>query len=159
MTYVLSAQTLEVLPSTEYGPFHESFVVLTEHVLGLFGGYAHQIIGIFGWLDTPSPLLVTFVWTSLLGFLLILGLSVSRRHDGWVLIGVLAGAVFVTVALIEWNAGSAGITWQARDGFPLYVGVPLVAGIVIPKHSILGFGGRSQMAIAACRHRTGGVPT
>ena len=82
VAYVLSAQTLEVLHSTEYGPFHGSFVVLTEHVLGLFGGYAHQIIGVFGWLDTPSPLLVTFVWTSLVGFLAdprALGVEETRR--------------------------------------------------------------------------------
>jgi Predicted membrane protein (DUF2142) len=149
VTFVLSAQTLEVLHSTEYGPFHGSFVVLTEHVLGLFGGYAHQIIGVFGWLDTPSPLLVTFLWTSLVGFLLILGISASRRRDGWVLIGVIAGAVIVTVAVIEWNAGSAGITWQARDGLPLYVGVPLVAGVAIPKQSILGFGDAVRWRIAA----------
>jgi Predicted membrane protein (DUF2142) len=149
VTYVLSAQSLKVLPSTEYRPFHGSFVVLTEHVFGLFGGYAHQIIGIFGWLDTPSPLLVTFVWASLVGFLLILGLAVSRGRDGWVLIGVIAGAVVVTVGLIELNAGTAGITWQARDGFPLYAAIPLVAGIGIPRQSILGFGDSARLRVAA----------
>jgi hypothetical protein len=149
VTFVLSAQSLKVLPSTAYGPFHGSFVVLTEHVLSLFGGYAHQMIGVFGWLDTPSPLLVTFVWASLIGFLLILGLSVARGRDGWVLIGVIAGAVIVTLALIERNAGTAGITWQARDGFPLYAGIPLVAGIGIPRNSILGFGDSARLRSAA----------
>jgi hypothetical protein len=149
VAFVLSVQTLKVLPSTAYRPFHGSFVVLTDHVLGLFGGYAHQIIGIFGWLDTPSPPLVTFVWASLIGFLLVLGLSVSRGRDGWVLIGVIAGAVIVTLGLIEWNAGTAGITWQARDGFPLCAGIPLVAGIGIPRQSILGFGDAARLRIAA----------
>jgi hypothetical protein len=141
-------QTLKVLPSTAYRPFHGSFVVLTEHVLGLFGGYGRQIIGVFGWLDTPSPLLTTLVWTSLVGFLLLLGLSVSKRHDAWVLVGVMAGAVIVTLALIDWNAGTAGITWQARDGFPLYAGVPLIAGIGIPRQSIRGFGNSVRLRVA-----------
>lgn len=149
VAFVLSVQTLKVLPSTAYRPFHGSFVVLTDHVLGLFGGYAHQIIGVFGWLDTPSPPLVTFVWASLIGFLLVLGLSVSRGRDGWVLIGVIAGAVIVTLGLIEWSAGTAGITWQARDGFPLCAGIPLVAGIGIPRQSILGFGDAARLRIAA----------
>jgi hypothetical protein len=148
VSFVLSVQTLKVLPSTAHGPFRRSFVLLTEHVLGLFGGYGRELIGVFGWLDTPSPLLTTLIWTSLVGFLLILGLSVSKRRDGWILIGVIVGAVIVTVGLIEWNAGTAGITWQARDGFPLYAGVPLVAGIVIPKQAIPRFGDSLRWRVA-----------
>ena len=147
--FILSVQTLKVLPSTAYPPFHGSFVVLTEHVLGLFGGYGREMIGVFGWLDTPSPLVTTLVWTSLVGFLVVLGLSVSRRRDTWVLIGVIAGAFIVTLGLIEWNAGTAGITWQARDGFPLYAGIPLVAGVGIPKQSLLGFGASVRWRVAA----------
>jgi hypothetical protein len=149
VAFVISAQSLKILPSTAYGPFHGSFVVLTEHVLGLFGDYAHQIIGVFGWLDTPSPLFVTFVWASLVGFLLLLGLSVSRGHHGWVGIGLIAGAAIVTVGLIESNAGTSGITWQARDGFPLYAGIPLVAGVAIPRQSILGFADSARLRLAA----------
>jgi hypothetical protein len=140
LVFVLTAKTLKVLPSSAYPPDHGAFIPLTEHVLGLFGGYLHQIIGVFGWLDTPSPLFTTFTWTALLGFLLLLGFSVSRRREALVLFGLLLGSVIVTVALIDWNAGTAGITWQARDGLPLYVGVPLLAGVTIPKRSILGFG-------------------
>jgi hypothetical protein len=147
--FVLSVQTLKVLPSTAYPPFHGSFVVLTEHVLSLFAGYGKQIIGVFGWLDTPSPLVTNLVWTSLIGFLLILGLSLSRRRDAWVLIGVIAGAVIVTLAVIERNAGTAGITWQARDGLPLYVGIPLVAGVAIPKQALLGLGDSVRWRVAA----------
>jgi hypothetical protein len=146
-SFVLSVQTLDVLPSTAYRP-RGSLVVLTEHVLGLFGGYGRQMIGVFGWLDTPSPLLTTLVWTSLVGFLLLLGLSMSKRRDAWVLIGLVAGAVIVTIGLIDCNAGRDGITWQARDGFPLYAGIALVAGIGIPKESVLGIvdSTRSRMA-------------
>jgi hypothetical protein len=140
VVFVLTARTLKVLPSSAYPPNHGALIPLTEHVLGLFGGYMRQIIGVFGWLDTPSPLFTTFAWTALLGFLLVLGISVSRRREAVVLVGLLVGSVIITVALIDWNAGTAGITWQARDGLPLYVGIPLLAGISIPKRSVLGFG-------------------
>jgi len=149
LSFVLSAQTLKVLPSNAYGPFPQSFVVLNEHVLGLFGGYGRQVIGVFGWLDTPSPLLTIVVWTSLVGFLVLLGLSVSKSRDAWVLTGVTAGAVIVTLGLIDWHAGKAGITWQARDGFPLYAGIPLVAGIGIPKASVLGVRDSVKWRVAA----------
>jgi hypothetical protein len=147
--FVFTAETLKVLPSTEFPPHHGSLVNLTEHVLGSFRGYAQQIIGVFGWLDTPSPFLTTFLWTALFGFLLFVGLSVSRSREVRVLVGFLAGLVILTLVLIEWNAGTAGVTWQARDGLPLYVGVPLLAGVAIPKQSILGFGDAHRTRIAA----------
>ena len=61
---------------------------------------------------------------------------------------LLVGSFVLTIALIEWNARSLGITWQARDGFPLYAGVPLVAGIVIPRQAFGAFGEYARGRIA-----------
>jgi hypothetical protein len=140
VTFVVRAQTLKILPSTAPLPTHRSFIVLTDQVLGRFGGYAREAIGVFGWLDTPSPLLTIFVWTALIGFLVIAGLAASRWHERAVLIGLMTGVFLVTLVLIEEHAATAGITWQSRDGFPLYAGIPLVAGVIIQKRSILRFG-------------------
>jgi hypothetical protein len=148
LAYVIKEKTLKVLPSTKLPPSHASFVVLTEHVFGQVGGYLNQLIGVFGWLDTPSPLLTTILWAALIGFLLVLGLTVSNTREGIVLIGLIVGAFVLTTALIEWNAGTSGITWQARDGFPLYAGIPLVAGIVVPRSSIFGFGNFTRWRLA-----------
>jgi hypothetical protein len=148
LAFVIKEKTLKVLPSTKLPPTHASFVVLTEHVFGQIGGYLNQLIGLFGWLDTPSPLLTTILWASLVGFLLVLGLAVSGTREGIVLIGLIVGAFILTTALIEWNAGTSGITWQARDGFPLYAGIPLVAGIVVPRSSIFGFGNFTRRRLA-----------
>jgi Predicted membrane protein (DUF2142) len=148
LAFVIKEKTLKVLPSTKLPPTHASFVVVTEHVFGQIGGYVNQLIGLFGWLDTPSPLLTTILWASLIGFLLILGLAVSSTREGIVLIGLIVGVFVLTTALIEWNAGTSGITWQARDGFPLYAGVPLLAGIVVPRSSIFGFGNFTRRRLA-----------
>jgi hypothetical protein len=147
--YVVFADTLKVLPSTLLPANHASFFLLTERVLGQIGTYVREFIGVFGWLDTPSPLLPTIVWTALLGFLIVLGLVASRRREGLLLAGLMVGSFVLSMALIEWHAGSSGITWQARDGFPLYAGIPLLAGVVIPQSSITGFGDFARRRVAA----------
>jgi hypothetical protein len=149
VSFVRVAQTLKVLPSTELPPVHASFVVLTERVLGQIGTYVREFVGVFGWLDTPSPSLVTILWISLLGFLLLLGLAASGRRESVVLVGLMIGSFVVSLVLIEWNAGTSGITWQARDGFPLYAGTPLLAGILIPHTSMAGFGDFARRRVAA----------
>jgi hypothetical protein len=146
--FVTSAHTLHVLPSSKLPARHESFVVLTEHVLGQTGFFLRQFLGVFGWLDTPSPLLSTVLWASLLGFLVILGLVVPTRRDSFILALLLIGTFVLTTVLIEWNARKLGITWQARDGFPLYAGIPLVAGIVIPRDRLDAFGTSASRRLA-----------
>jgi len=147
--YVLIAHTLKVLPSSELPPHHQSSFLLTGRVLGRIGVYVREFIGVFGWLDTPSPVLTTILWTSLLGFLVILGLVASRRRESLILAGLIVGSFVVSMALIEWNAGTSGITRQARDGFPLYAGVPVLAGIVIPHTSLTAFGDFARRRVAA----------
>jgi hypothetical protein len=147
--FVVKAQSLKVLPSSAYPPFHGSFVVLTDHVLGLLGGYAREAIGVFGWLDTPSPLLTLLVWTALAGFVVIAGIAASTWHERTVLVALMAGAVVITMGLIELNAGTAGITWQARDGFPLYAGIPLVAGTIVSSRPVASLGSAFRSRAAA----------
>jgi len=147
--YVVIAHTLKVLPSALLPPQHTTFFALTERVLGQLGVYIREFIGVFGWLDTPSPPLTLILWTSLLGFLLILGLVASKRREAVVLSGLIVGSFVLTMVLIEWNAGTSGITWQARDGFPLYAGSLLLAGIVIPHTAVTGFGDFARRRVAA----------
>jgi hypothetical protein len=147
--FVLIAHSLKVLPSTLLPADHASFFALTERVLGRIGVYVKEFIGVFGWLDTPSPLLTMILWTAMLGFLIILGLVASRRRESMILFGLLIGSFVLSMALIEWNAGTSGITWQARDGFPLYAGTPLLAGMLIPHASITSFGDFARRRVAA----------
>lgn len=147
--FVAGALTLKVLPSTELPPKHASFFVITERVLGQIGTYVKEFVGVFGWLDTPSPTFVMLLWLSLLGFLIVLGLAASGRRESMVLGGLVVGSIIISFVLIEWNAGTSGITWQARDGFPLYAGSPLLAGILIPHTSTMGFGDFARRRVAA----------
>lgn len=135
VAYVEWARTLEIVPSTAQLPPHSSIAHISQVILGDLGGYIQQLIGVFGWLDTPSPLLTVVLWLSGLGFVVLLALVASRSRQSKVLLGLIVGSVLVTMGILLVSAGANNIAWQARDGFPLYVGIPLVAGAILPRAS------------------------
>ena len=49
-----------------------------------------------------------------------------------VFILLIVTALLLPVAIVASQAAKDGIVWQARDGFPLYCGVILVAGAIAP---------------------------
>jgi predicted membrane protein DUF2142 len=91
-----------------------------------------QMIGYFGWLDTPSPALTYVLWTAGLGFLVLVALAWARRRQVTALLVVLAATLVVPVTLESAVYGDAGgPAWQGRYGLPLAVGVPIVAAMAI----------------------------
>ena len=91
-----------------------------------------QLIGYFGWLDTPSPALTYVLWTAGLGFLVLVALAWARRRQVAALLVGLAATVVVPVTLESAVYGDAGgPAWQGRYGLPLAVGVPIVAATAI----------------------------
>src|SRR3954451_20737126 len=62
---------------------------------GKMWGLVQQMIGTFGYLDSPSPALTIAVWLAVLGFLVLAALAVARRRGAWVLGGLTAGVVVV----------------------------------------------------------------
>jgi hypothetical protein len=105
---------------------------ITRFTVGsLFDRYK-QMIGLFGWLDTPSPALTYVLWTAGVGFLVLVALAWARRRHVAALLVVVAATVVVPVALESAVYGDAGgPAWQGRYGLPLAVGVPIVAAMAI----------------------------
>lgn len=94
--------------------------------------YSHGLIGIFGWLDTPAPPEVFFIWSALIGILLVAALVLLRSRMlafAWVLFAAfivcppLVQAAYIT---------GGGIIWQGRYNMPLFlcllVGLAIVLG-------------------------------
>lgn len=88
-----------------------------------------QMVGNFGWLDTPVPAVVVVMW--LLGLGTLAAAAVARRQ-----IRALTAAAatllatlltFVAFEVIE--AGSRPGFWQGRYSLPLAVGIPIVLGL------------------------------
>lgn len=95
--------------------------------LGKSDSDIRQMVGVFGWLDTPSPALTFYLWFFATGTLLVLGLVAATRR---LLIGL--GAVMVATVLLPRvlefpSVQKYGFGWQGRYGLPLAVGVPLLA--------------------------------
>ena len=56
---------------------------LAATILGDTGDWIQQMIGVFGWLDTLSPLLTYLFWYAAIGLFVLLALSCARRrHAG-----------------------------------------------------------------------------
>ncbi len=93
--------------------------------------YLHQVVGVFGYLDAPAPLVVVAAFAVLVAALVIAALVRGRRSDRFALL--LAGALvlLVPVVLQVPTAERLGLIWQGRYLLALTAGVPLVAAAVL----------------------------
>jgi hypothetical protein len=97
-----------------------------ELVVGESGGRLRQLVGDFGWLDTPVPLRDVVVWATIVGVLVAVGLlrsSAVRRSVPLLLLGTFA----MSLAIETPRVNAIGPFWQGRYWLPLAVGVPLLA--------------------------------
>jgi len=101
--------------------------------LAIGEGYGHyrQMLGVFGWLDTPAPALTWFLLTLTLGALVFLALGFGSPRLVVLMLGALALTVVVPITLEAREADDAGLFWQGRYTLPLAVGVPILAGLAL----------------------------
>lgn len=94
--------------------------------------YLQNMIGNFGWLDTPAPPLTYVAWYVAAGGLILLGLSAAMRTRAKVgLVLLLGGIAAAPFALQLPTAAGAGLIWQGRYVLPVAVGVPLLAAVLL----------------------------
>lgn len=153
-TWLLAFRPLEA-PHSPGGP-PQSTVDTVATSIGRLGALYRQAIGMFGWLDTPAPNLVIWIWTALLGSLLLLGVVLSSRR--WRLALFVTGAVAVAIPpLIEASqAPTAGLVWQGRYTLPLAMGLPILAGRAVDLHARsapdMAKVGRALVVLAVAAH-------
>jgi hypothetical protein len=99
----------------------------TSHVLGflwtLFSTffYGQQMVGQFGWLETPAPASVYFLWSGLIGGIILTAFVVLRRR-ALLLTAALVGALLLLPPLIQGiYVTSGGVIWQGRYILPVFV--------------------------------------
>lgn len=116
----------ENYPGTGQAPF-VGFLFVFERTLS-FGA---QMIGLFGWTDTPAPTAVLFIWTMLVGGILIGALALARGREllaFWAGVGAL---VLLPALLQAAFVGSGGFIWQGRYALPLLTVAVLVAAVAL----------------------------
>ncbi|HVE47864.1 MAG TPA: DUF2142 domain-containing protein [Acidimicrobiales bacterium] len=99
--------------------------------LGKTDGDIRQMVGVFGWLDTPSPALTFYLWFFATGTLIVFGLVAASRRLLMGLLAVIAATVVVPRLLEFPSVQKYGFGWQGRYGLPLAVGVPLLAAFAV----------------------------
>lgn len=93
--------------------------------------YAQGMIGVFGWLDTPAPSFVFFVWSALAGGMIIIAVAVLR---GRLLLfaAILAISTLVLPPVLQGiYITDGGVIWQGRYILPVFVCLMLGVGAVL----------------------------
>ncbi|MFE6910567.1 DUF2142 domain-containing protein [Streptomyces erythrochromogenes] len=101
--------------------------VAAKRTLGNTEVYIKQMLGFFGWLDTPAPALTYLVWMAVLATVVALALVYGRARDVVAMLGMLVAVVMVPVVAQASQAERIGMVWQGRYLLPFAVGLPLMA--------------------------------
>ena len=101
--------------------------------LVLFDSFSYDqgLIGFFGWLDTPAPPPVFFVWSFFIGTLTLLVMIMTRGRPRLLALVLLAGVILVPAILQGIYVHSGGIIWQGRYTLPLFVCFILALGLLL----------------------------
>lgn len=91
----------------------------------------HQMIGLFGWLDTSASMLTYYLWLIAIGMLLLAGLAAAPIRIRVALSAVLVATLAVPIILEYQFVRYLGPVWQGRYTLPLAVGVPLLSAYAL----------------------------
>ncbi len=101
-------------------------------LLAQAGGWFRQLVGIFGWLDTPAPLLTYLVWATVIAFIVVVAILVGRLRERIIFLVFVALVLGIPLAFGYAAARSQGLNiWQSRYVLPFAVGIPLFAAAMI----------------------------
>lgn len=102
--------------------------------------YAHGVIGVFGWLDTPAPPEVFFVWSAVIGALLLASFALLRSR-ALLLAGLLLSAFVLLPPIVQGiYITGGGVIWQGRYALPLFL--CLIVGLAVLLSDRLAFSAR-----------------
>ncbi|MGW0748652.1 DUF2142 domain-containing protein [Streptomyces sp. NPDC002587] len=109
--------------------------VAAKRTLGFANDYIHQMIGYFGWLDTPAPALTWLFWFGVIATFAALALAYGRRRDMVAVLGMTVAVVMVPVIAQASQAERIGMVWQGRYLLPFAVGLPLMTVLICAARS------------------------
>ena len=130
VVYVLWAKSLNVLPVGGIVLPNTPISHVIEAALGRTGLLISQFAGAFGWEFTQPPLAGIALLITAVGALVLGGIVTGARREVVVLAALIVTALVLPLLIMVSQANTDGIVWQARDGFPLYGGVILVAAAI-----------------------------
>jgi hypothetical protein len=134
--WISAEHALDLVPGFPV-PSGESRLQLLGTVLAHDGVRVQQMVGVFGWNDTASPLLTYVAWLVIVGLLLVLAVWRAGAWRAGTLLSLLAAVVVVPLVLAYAEALRAGfVDGQGRYWLPLAVGVPLVSAALVERRTV-----------------------
>lgn len=92
-----------------------------------------QLVGTFGWNDTPSPIAAWIAWGVVGLTLLVAAVRFGTRRQRLVLVALTAFGIAIGFLIEATQYHLLGLFWQTRYSMPVLVGVPLLAGLVLAR--------------------------
>ena len=126
--YILGADALSVYPIGTHVAAGTSEWGIVRIALDRTGLLIKEFVGTFGWAETSPPVPVLVLWLLSAVAVVLAGLCAGLRRHASVVVALILASVVIPTGLMVSQAHKAGLVWQARDGFPLYVGIILIAG-------------------------------
>ena len=108
-----------------------SFLQGFGYVLRNTPDFIQQSIGYFGWFDAPLPAYVYWLLVAAISLVVVLAFAVAGRRNLLTLLTVTAAAILVPAVLQGYSVAQTGIIWQGRYGLFLYLGVLVIAAMVL----------------------------
>jgi hypothetical protein len=131
MAWDIYAKPLDVRLTTQRQKNFDTAEIL-RNTFGASFNRVRQMIGDFGWLDTPSPALTWILWITAAALLFFLAVMWARRRDLFILIGLLVATISVPALLESTRYEDVGnFFWQGRYTLPLAVGLPVLSAFVL----------------------------
>lgn len=125
MAWIIGAHALRIIPSPV--PKHHSVWDAISVMFGTFPELVRQEIGVFGWLDTPSPWATRMLWFLVAGGALTIGVMVGRVRHLLSMALTLAATVSIPLLIAAVTYSHDGYYEQGRYFLPIAVGIPIVA--------------------------------
>ncbi|QMU72743.1 DUF2142 domain-containing protein [Streptacidiphilus sp. P02-A3a] len=100
------------------------------------GKYIDQMVGNFGWLDTPSPEATMLLWIGAIVALALVALTCSRRREALPIVMIIVGILVIPIvgSTLDYELGPI---WQGRYLLAFAAGLPILSAFVIARRDPL----------------------
>ncbi len=105
--------------------------IFEQSIGKLYWSNTREMIGMFGWLDTVTPMATTIFWLVAVGALVLFAVTAGNRRVAWTVGVTLALTYVVPVAIETARASANNLVWHGRYTLPFAVGIPLLAGYTL----------------------------
>ena len=122
---------------TRKTPLSLPFMHILGHVLTRLRFRTVQMLGAFGWLDTPLPFVALAFWIGLLLMLFLLTCAGGSRRWRALTVGIAVVTLVLPVVFEVSQARWYGFPWQGRYILPFAVGLPIAAAFALREGGVL----------------------